>query len=436
MNTANKEFIADRQTLEDLTLLGRYKPASVFSIFNKVKTRGGERWLEELFRQPLTSAVAINERSVLFAYFGKAALELPFSAGLFESAEIYLSTNVSSNSLLARAAVIRKKLTASFLRDEAYAQLVQGLLSSLEVLRSVRSLIHGIDLPLVREAKEIFADNRLTPILRSPPSSLSLLQVAALDHLLRGRLYEKMQSVLTTIYQLDVYIAVSSVAREKGFSYAKAHERTDGPVFSTSALRHPALDKAVANPLALSAKRNLLFLTGANMAGKSTLMKSVGIALYLAHMGFPVAAAEMEFSPMDGLYCSINVADDLLQGYSHYYAEVRRVRQVAEQVAGGKRLLVIFDELFKGTNVRDAYEATLACTRAFARYSTCLFVISTHIIEVADDLKGVDNIFFSYMPTVMHGRIPSYPYTLTRGVTEDRQGMIIIENEGILQLLK
>lgn len=436
MSNTNNSFIADAQTLEDLNLLGRYKQASVFSMFNKVKTRGGERWLEELFRHPLTDPAAINERSSLFEYFGEMGLELPFSSDLFESAEVYLSSNTSSNPLLARAAVIKKKLTASFLRDEGYAQLLQGLAASLEVLKKVKLLIDTLDLPLVKDGKDILSDKRLQVVLQEPVPSLPPMRVAAIDALIRGRLYRQMQTILETIYQLDVFIAVGKVAREKDLTYAKALGREQGLFLRTSALRHPALHTAVANPLSLSGQNNLLFLTGANMAGKSTLMKAVGIAVYLAHMGFPVAAGKMEFSVMDGLCCSINVADDLSQGYSHYYAEVRRVRQVADQVSSGQRLLVIFDELFKGTNVRDAYEATLACTKAFSRYRSCLFVVSTHIIEVAEELKGEGNIVFAYMPTVMEGPVPRYPYILTSGVTEDRQGMIIIENEGILDLLK
>lgn len=431
-----KSFIADNQTLEDLNLLGKHKPGSIFSIFNKVKTRGGERWLQELFRHPLTDPAAINERSSLFAYFGKREIELPFSSELFERAETYLSGSTSSNSVVAKASVIKKKLTASFLRDEEYDELVQGLVASIEVLKGVKLLFDSLDLPLLREGKEILSDKRLQAIFNEPiPASFHLLQFSAMDALIRGRLYEQMQRVLETIYQLDVYIAVSRVARQRGFGYAKAVEG-EGPLFRASALRHPALDSAVANPLSLDASQNLLFLTGANMAGKSTLMKSVGIAVYLSHMGFPVAAGDMVFSVMEGLYCSINVADDLVQGYSHYYAEVLRVKQVAGQVASGKRLLVIFDELFKGTNVKDAYEATLACTRGFAAYRNSLFVISTHIIEVAEELKGKGNIRFSYMPTVMQGHVPRYTYTLTSGVTEDRQGMVIIENEKVLELLE
>ena len=90
------------------------------------------------------------------------------------------------------------------------------------------------------------------------------------------------------------------------------------------------------------------------MAGKSAFMKSFGVAVYMAHMGFPVAAEMMEFTVQDGLYTSINVSDNLNMGYSHFYAEVLRVKFVASEVAAGKNMVIILDELFKGTNVKDA----------------------------------------------------------------------------------
>ena len=189
------------------------------------------------------------------------------------------------------------------------------------------------------------------------------------------------------------------------------------------------------NSLVLAEKSNVLFLTGANMAGKSTLMKSVGINIYLAHIGFPVAAADMEFSVREGLYSSINVADNINLGYSHFYAEVVRVKQAALAAASGKRLLLMFDELFKGTNVKDAYDGTLAVTEGFAEYSECLFIVSTHIIEVGQALKGRSNIKFAYMPTIMEGSRPRYTYKMQEGITEDRQGMMIIRNEGILEMI-
>ncbi|WP_431210961.1 MutS-related protein [Puia sp. P3] len=191
------------------------------------------------------------------------------------------------------------------------------------------------------------------------------------------------------------------------------------------------------NSIALDRDINMLFLTGANMAGKSTFMKAFGIALYLAHMGFPVAAKEMIFSVRDGLFSSINVADDLSLGHSHFYAEVLRVKNVARAVSEGKRLVVLFDELFKGTNVKDAYDGTLAVTGAFSKYRRSSFIISTHIVEAGEALRlSRDNLRFAYLPTMLDNGKPRYPYVLEEGIAADRVGMMIIENEGIIEIIK
>ncbi len=87
--------------------------------------------------------------------------------------------------------------------------------------------------------------------------------------------------------------------------------------------------------------------------------------------------------------------------------------------------------------MKEAYDATLAVTAAFARYVNCFFIISTHIIEVGEALKTQQgNIRFAFLPTVMDGHTPHYTYALAEGITSDRQGMIIIENEGIIQMLQ
>lgn len=296
------------------------------------------------------------------------------------------------------------------------------------------------DSPYALEKQEIItilSDPRFQLLsVEKDTKELSLWKASPYDYLLKTKLQHHMVRLLESIYQLDVYLAVSEVARTNDFEYAVAQSNTI-PVFQTSGLRHPGLRKGVLNPLHFSRQRNLMFLTGANMAGKSTFMKSCGIAVYLAHMGFPVAAREMVFSVCEGLYSSINVSDDLNMGHSHFYAEVLRVKKVAEEVSSGKNLIVLFDELFKGTNVKDAYDGTLAVTAAFSKYRNCFFIVSTHITEVGEALKEhYNNMQMTYLPTVMEGNIPRYTYQLTEGITSDRQGMTIIQNEGILEIIR
>lgn len=430
-------FIADKQTLEDLNLLGKFKPQSIYNLFNKVRTGGGERLLDSMFRQPLSDAAAINKRSRVFRYFQEQALVFPCTAATFKLAEAYLGYTANSSFISALAGITRRKLTAVLLRDEQFNNTYYGLLASMETLAQLHRFCDGKQVaPQMQAMSDILADPRLAWAIKGVgDGKISFFNIARYDHLLRHTLRDKMERLLELVYEIDVYIAVSDVARARNFSYAQAMP-ADSSIAECTGLRHPALEKGVPNDVSLNAAGNLLFLTGANMAGKSTLMKSYGIAIYLAHMGFPVAAGKMVFSVRDGLYSSINTPDNLHLGYSHFYAEVLRVKTVAEAVSQGKRLVIIFDELFKGTNVKDAYDATLAVTSAFAEYRGCVFIISTHIIEVGAALQnGAGNIHFAYLPTIMEGNVPKYPYTLTPGITSDRHGMMIIQNEKILDIL-
>jgi DNA mismatch repair ATPase MutS len=231
-------------------------------------------------------------------------------------------------------------------------------------------------------------------------------------------------------------MAVAKTASERGFVFPKALP-ADRHLVKLDGVYHPQLKQAVPNSIHILPGGNVIFLTGANMAGKSTFMKSLSIALFLAHMGFPVAAAAMEFSVLDGIYTTINLPDNLGMGASHFYAEVLRVKKIAHELSLNKKLFIVFDEMFRGTNVKDAYEATIAITTAFASRTNSLFVISTHIIEAGEVLKQrCANVRFLYLPTRMNGHQPVYTYTLEEGITNDRHGMIIINNEGILNILE
>ena len=434
-------FKIDRQTLDELNLLGKFRQGSVYHLFNQVKTRGGEQLLDEMFRNPLTNADQINARSSIFRFFQKQALSFPFDVQQINLMREYIDTSSGSSAAMVLLSTVVKKTLANLTRDERYKKNIQGLQATIVTIKRTSGIVE-----LLRNAGGPFAARveEISKILGNAPlqklantdiyQSLSLTTLVQYEHLLKGRMQKEMEEILSFIYQLDLNIAVSNVASTKGFSYATALP-PENNVLSVKELRHPCIDKAIGNDLELKENSNVVFLTGANMAGKSTLMKSLGIGLYLAQMGFPVAAEQFDFSVREGLYSSINVADNIGLGYSHFYAEVVRVKQAAEAAASGQRLMLMFDELFKGTNVKDAYDGTLAVTESFAEYADCLFVVSTHIIEVGEALKATPNIQFRFLPTLMEGSRPRYTYRLEKGITEDRQGMMIIRNEGILEMI-
>jgi DNA mismatch repair protein MutS len=436
------DFISDKQTTEELNLLGKYQLGSVYSLFNKVKTSGAERLLETMLRNPFSDAQSINQRSAVFRHFQQAAYSFPFEQETVSTFANWLDQGGSRSLAGVVISASGKMMLSGLIRDERYGQMEAGVRAAAQVIVSGHAFLSFVQNPnpyehRIKEIQEILSDKRLKKLsqfVKAP--KITLKETAYYDHLLKSTLGKEMGTFLAFIFEVDVYIAVGGVAKARDFCYATAEEK-NGNHLKLKGLKHPSLERAVGNDLALDGSSNILFLTGANMAGKSTLMKSIGIALYLAQAGFPVAAEQMSFSIKDGLYSSINVPDNISLGYSHFYTEVLRVKQAAELVAQRKNMLVMFDELFKGTNVKDAYEGTLEVTKAFAGYHNCLFIISTHIIEVGEVLRQeAGRVQFRYMPTVMEGNRPRYTYHLTEGITSDRQGMMIIENERILKLLE
>ncbi len=437
-------FITDKQTLDDLNIPGKYRPDSVFSLFNKTVTRGGERLLDEFFQHPLSDPKQINERSKIFQYFIRHSLNFPFSPGSFAITEEYLGNEGQTNLVTNCIYVYWKKVLELSVRDESYKVLHDQVINTIQLLNDFADFLNSLTpfdsndswVQQSRQISNLFSNGGLQWLVKIRGiKQLSVNRLARYDYLLRTVHAEKMNCILEMIYHLDVYIAVSAVAKSKRFSFANALP-AEKNLLDAINLRHPCIEKAVGNMVSMNSDGNVIFLTGANMAGKSTFMKSFGIALYLAHMGFPVAAAEMSFSVKDGIYTSINVPDDLSMGYSHFYAEVLRVKKVAQEITRPLELIIIFDELFKGTNVKDAYDATLAITAAFSEKKKCFFIISTHITEAGEELRRQSRgLQFVYFPSILTERKPVYTYKLQHGISNDRHGMVIIKEEGILELI-
>jgi DNA mismatch repair ATPase MutS len=436
-------FVTDKQTLADLNLLGKYKIDSMFNLFNRVKTRGGELLLEDLFRSPLTNAEAINHRGACIKYLQDLDVKLDINRELTEQASQYLtevrpSSQVASlfNAYKGKFQEVMYRSQNLYVHQRHIFAVQETLLAASNLLGQLQKKGKGANNPC-KDMQDKLDKIINAPAIKQlkPKDPYTIQQTAQCHFLFLNRFRNQLEELLHLLYEFDVYISVAQVAASKGLLPAQATDQEIDGLIVVENLRHPALNNAVGNTITLSKKENVVFLTGANMAGKSTWMKTLGISFYLAHMGFPVAADKMEFTVMEGIFTSINVPDDISLGWSHFYAEVMRVKLVAKEVSSGKKLFILFDELFKGTNVKDAYDATLVVTQKLAKYRTCAFVISTHIIEVGEELMGTPNIRFHYMPTVMKGAVPHYTYNMTPGITTDRQGMIIIENEKILEML-
>ncbi len=163
------------------------------------------------------------------------------------------------------------------------------------------------------------------------------------------------------------------------------------------------------------------------MAGKSTFIKSVGTAVFLAHTGMGVPAKNMELSLFDGMLSNINVMDNIVKGESYFYNEVQRIKSTITKVNDGRKWLILIDELFKGTNVQDAMKCSSAVIEGLLKMKNSIFILSTHLYEIGEALKVHPNIHFNYFETTVVDDQLSFSYQLKPGISNDRFGYLNFE---------
>jgi DNA mismatch repair protein MutS len=210
----------------------------------------------------------------------------------------------------------------------------------------------------------------------------------------------------------------------------------EDPYLEASSLYHLLLPNPVSYDIRLEREINFLFLTGANMAGKSTFIRSVGSVVFLAHLGMGVPAKSMRLSLFDGILSNINVVDDINKGESFFFNEVQRIRNTLEKIGNRKKWLVLIDELFKGTNVQDAMKCSTTVIKGLIKIRKSLFILSTHLYEIGDELKDYPNILFKYFETSVEGDQLEFSYQLKDGISNDRIGYLILRREKVVEMLE
>jgi DNA mismatch repair ATPase MutS len=204
------------------------------------------------------------------------------------------------------------------------------------------------------------------------------------------------------------------------------------PVLRAIAVGHPLLDPgpSVHNPVDLGAATRILVVTGSNMAGKSTYLKSVGCNLVLAGMGAPVCARAFQWTPLS-LYTDVNVRDSLDDGKSYFQVEVERVREAIRAARESPFVLVLFDELFRGTNSTERQAASrailgyLASTGALAVVATHDHALTTLGREGGE--SGVENRHFQ---EAISESGMSFDYRLREGPATTRNALRLLELSG------
>jgi DNA mismatch repair protein MutS len=289
---------------------------------------------------------------------------------------------------------------------------------------------------LLSKAKHIITKDQFNIVERnSTIDDISIGEQLQLANFLRYHYKQNMIELLGMYAQLDAWYGMAQAVQKYKLVFP-AFLPGDQPVFDAKELYHILLAEPVTYDIDLHKENNFLFLTGANMAGKSTFIKSVGTAVFLAHIGMGVPAQQLQLSLFDGLLSNINVADNILKGESYFYNEVQRIKATVTKISDGRKWLILIDELFKGTNVEDAMKCSSAVIEGLVKMKNSLFILSTHLYEIADDLKKYNNISFYYFETTTAGDQLQFSYQLKKGVSNDRLGYLILQREGVVDLLK
>lgn len=441
VEVAEEIFFVDKQTSRDLGLSVNYGEDSLLSLFDKPESTGGKAFLEKLFCNPVRSRTNLQNRQDSIRFFQENdALFKPDKKQL-DFIRVYLESGIpvpppSYYHSLSSCLKNMYRTSNNFYLQQTGMDYVFALLGEASQLSQkiqeknapwylsdlafrFQEIINGTDL------RSFIADFRQKP---------HLLHFSHHDYILRKKARTKLQWLLDVYYEFDAYTAVAKTGKRLNFSFAQYEVGGESSI-EIEGLFHPKLKKAVGNDFSISKDENMCFLTGANMSGKSTFLKAFGISIYLSHLGFPVPATKMKTNIFAGLFTTINLSDNINLGLSHFYSEVQRVKEVAREIKNGKNLVVIFDELFRGTNVKDAAIASSMIISAISQQMGSVYVISSHIMEIAPELAKQQNIFFKCFDVKVVNGEAVYTHKLVDGVSKDSLGLHLVIKEEILELL-
>ncbi|HJT73480.1 MAG TPA: hypothetical protein VJ720_05665 [Chitinophaga sp.] len=435
----------DKTTYYDLSIFNRDEEYSLFHKLDFTTTSGGRDYLRQLFSSPLKDITAIEQRQQTLQYILKEEDSWPadISNGTIVVMENYLEAQIEpiSNpeglSLLV-SAVLTKTIYAP---DFGFIKFsFTQLLALLKGFRMLEEKFNTDQTPkvlkqLLDRAHHLLYQKEFNDIIAANESGpVSFVQILRYDHYIRKKHRKTISELLDIYRKLDAYYAMAKAVRHFKLQFP-TFEDTPHPFVELKDLYHLIIPKPVAYDIGLKPQSHFLFLTGANMAGKTTFIKAVGVAVFMAHIGMGVPAGSMKLSFFNGIFSNIQVQDNIFKGESFFFNEVQRIKNTIVTINDNRKWLVLIDEMFKGTNVEDAKNCSLAVINGLLKSTNCLFILSTHLYEIADELHNAPNIMFKYFESEVIDDNLYFTYQLKEGIAKEKIGYLILKREKVLELL-
>ena len=243
---------------------------------------------------------------------------------------------------------------------------------------------------------------------------------------------EQLPGWFRVMAETDAYISLANFAYNHPEFVFPAIAEGESFLFEAEKLGHPLIHgrSRVCNDFTVKGWGNFTILTGANMAGKSTFLRTVGINMMLGSCGAPVCAKTFTFTPVD-LVTSIHTIDSLANNESYFYAELKRLKLIIDMLKEDRQVFIILDEILKGTNSRDKQSGSKALVRQLISLKAS-GIIATHDLSLGDLEKHFpENVQNQCFEIIIDQNKLDYDYLLKQGIAQNMNATILMERMGI-----
>jgi hypothetical protein len=317
---------------------------------------------------------------------------------------------------------VEKESFASARLQGFVAELRSGAEPASRAIRRLARTVYWID-----SCEGLFAQ-----LLNVP--ALYTVQVAFAAEAWRRNSGRKIRRWIEIVAELEALLSLASYSFEHPADPFPEFEIDSGapPIFDGQEMGHPLLaaSKCVRNSVRLDEKTRLLLVSGSNMSGKSTLLRTVGINAVLANAGAPVRAKSLRVSAL-ALGTRIRTTDSLQEGRSNFYTEILRIRKVFELADGTKPLLYLFDELLEGTNSKDRRVGAEGLLQALIARKA-IGIVSTHDLALTEITGPLGAVVHNqhFQDSVVNGEM-SFDYKLREGVVAKSNALELMRLIGL-----
>ena len=323
-------------------------------------------------------------------------------------------------SLSGSISLIEKKEFKTDLIKKLQAKYKTGLVTSSESIKKLKKVLDLLDI-------------RLNPLVYIPLNTFLFWDLQQIFTLEKWKIANKhnIRDWFDTLAEIECLSSIANLAFNHPENSFPRISNKDG-VFVADSLGHPliAKEKMVCNSFSTEGVNQMNLITGSNMAGKSTFLRSIGINIVLAMIGSTVFARSLALSPMKVL-SSMRVNDNLEESTSTFYAELKKLKEVINSVYNNEKVFLLLDEILRGTNSADRHAGSKALIKQLIHHKA-VGLIATHDLELAKLADEFPDKIHNYHFDVQVANDELYfDYKLKRGICQSMNASLLMKKIGI-----